>query len=509
MTLDSGDRAGVDITLPGLRSPSFRLLLPEAVLASGLEPAEAVHAVPGAWVTAAGGAVQGIVRPRSELACLLRLEPRESGVEIALSIENRSAAIWSDVRVDVCLSHSRPPRDGDAGWSNREFIPGKPVEAGAGDSSIACAYESPDGKAFLYLAWRTAPSRGQAPSAANACLRLRPQVAEALAPAESATLYGAAGIFRGTREELAGHLGRLCQRRPPVDREGRPAIFKRGTLDLDLVETTPLIWKGRPLRFEWVRSGYWNNALHRDHFRFVDRGTPGEPFALDHQFASAFCEGDTVYVTGTTAKRNEVHVFASGDLTTWETWTALARPDYGIFNTSVARAAGEYVLMFEIDGPPAEAGVPFTARFARSRDLRRWELTPPECCYSKDRYTAPHCLRWLEGWFYDFYLEAHQGYEMRVVRSRDLIRWEPSPRNPVLRASAEDKLIADPRLTPEQRKKIAGAKDINNSDIDFCEWNGRLLIDYSWGNQEGTEFLAEASYEGTEADFLRGWFPER
>ena len=47
----------------------------------------------------------------------------------------------------------------------------------------------------------------------------------------------------------------------------------------------------------------------------------------------------------------------------------------------------------------------------------------------------------------------------------------------------------------------------NNSDIDFCEEGGRLLINYSWGNQEGTEFLAEATFAGTEQEFLHGWFP--
>ncbi len=32
---------------------------------------------------------------------------------------------------------------------------------------------------------------------------------------------------------------------------------------------------------------------------------------------------------------------------------------------------------------------------------------PPECNYAKDRYSAPHCLRWLDGWFYNFYLEGN------------------------------------------------------------------------------------------------------
>jgi hypothetical protein len=96
---------------------------------------------------------------------------------------------------------------------------------------------------------------------------------------------------------------------------------------------------------------------------------------------------------------------------------------------------------------------------------------------------------------------------MRVVRSRDLVKWEASPLNPVLRASPEDKVIANPRLTGLQRTRIAQAVNLNNSDIDFCEWQGRLVIHYSWGNQKGIEHLAEAAYDGTMQQFLRGWFP--
>ncbi|HNS19534.1 MAG TPA: hypothetical protein PKH24_03500 [Sedimentisphaerales bacterium] len=39
----------------------------------------------------------------------------------------------------------------------------------------------------------------------------------------------------------------------------------------------------------------------------------------------------------------------------------------------------------------------------------------------------------------------------------------------------------------EQRQRIAKAKNINNSDIDFCQYEGRLVINYSWGNQQSRE----------------------
>jgi hypothetical protein len=63
-------------------------------------------------------------------------------------------------------------------------------------------------------------------------------------------------------------------------------------------------------------------------------------------------------------------------------------------------------------------------------------------------------------------------------------------------------------LTTEQRAKITRAVDLNNSDVDLCEFHGKTIITYSWGNQQGTEFLAEAVYDGTLASFLKGFFPK-
>jgi pimeloyl-ACP methyl ester carboxylesterase len=299
----------------------------------------------------------------------------------------------------------------------------------------------------------------------------------------------------------------------PIGEQNRPLMRKLGTIDLDLVETTPVVLNGRLWRFEWVRQGlgqqYWDNQRATNYFRFRDPAT-GEvtaPFADGHEFGSAFVEGDTAYVTGTHG-RTKINMFASRDLKNWQSWPVLDNPRYGIFNTSICKANDEFVLMFEIDRPKEETGTPFTARFAKSSDLITWKLTPSECNYAKDRYTAPHCLRWLDGWFYNFYLEAHQGYEMRVVRSKDLINWEESVLNPVLRASPEDRVIASVKLSDAQRTRIAHATNMNNSDIDFCEWRGHLRINYSWGNQQGTEHLAEAVYNGSLAQFLRGWFPQ-
>lgn len=306
----------------------------------------------------------------------------------------------------------------------------------------------------------------------------------------------------------------------------KPSIRKLGTIDLDLVETTPVVFRGTLYRFEYVRPHYWANTTGNSYFRFVEHATGrcSSPFAPGYHLGNVLAEDDRLIVTGTNIWNGErVDLFVSRDMERWETWNALNLPGHGIFNTSLCHAGGRYALMFELGKPKELVGAKFTGFFAFSGDLRRWEVVPPECNYAKDRYTAPHCLRYLDGWYYNFYLEALKrdpagqpevpatyayDYEQRVVRSRDLVHWESSPLNPVLRASPEDRLIANAALTEPQRERVRTAVNINNSDIDFCEHEGRLIINYSWGDQLTCEHLAEAVFDGTLAAFLKGWFPE-
>jgi hypothetical protein len=294
--------------------------------------------------------------------------------------------------------------------------------------------------------------------------------------------------------------------------DNRPRIRKLGTIDCDMVETTPLVFKGRLYRFEYVRDNYHANKTKASYFRFIDvktgKATPA--FARGYHLGCAYVDGGTVYAYGVDKWRgSKVAVFRSKDFNTWEARTALTLPGWGLYNTSVCKADGRYVMAVEVGEPPEIVGVPFTIFFAESKDLLHWKLLSKKCVYSREKYTACPALRYAKGRYYMIYLEARPGpsYESHIVRSKDLSRWESSRLNPVLAASKEDKVIVNPRLTPAQRKVIAAAKDINNSDIDLCEFQGKTHIYYSWGNQQGTEFLAEAVYEGGLEEFLLGFFP--
>ncbi|MCK5734241.1 MAG: hypothetical protein KAI38_08640 [Candidatus Latescibacteria bacterium] len=293
---------------------------------------------------------------------------------------------------------------------------------------------------------------------------------------------------------------------------GKPLIRKMGTIDCDMVETTPVVFRDRLYRFEYVRANYKPNRTGASYFRFVDldSGQATPAFAADYHLGSAHVQDDRVYVYGVnTWGGSELRVFWSDDLETWESRTALNLPGWEIFNNSVCEGEGRYVMSFEIGAPPEETGAAFTMRFAESDDLLHWQLTPPECVFAKDRYTACPALRFLDGQYYMIYLEARPGptYEPHIVRSPDLVHWESSPLNPIMQYSEEDKLIANPDLTESERALIAGAVNSNNSDVDLCEFDGKTILYYSWGNQLGVEFLASAMYDGTLECFLRGYFP--
>ncbi len=301
-----------------------------------------------------------------------------------------------------------------------------------------------------------------------------------------------------------------------------PLIRRHGTIKVNVVESTPIVFKDNLYRFEYMRPRECSflktkndgNPYPWSFFHFVDmrNGVSKAPFAKDHHLGCAYTDGDVMYAVGVEGEwgTDTVHVFSSEDLENWELCGELKLSGWKIYNTGVCKKDGVYTLLMEISEPKEEAGKGFTFRFATSPDMKNWTLTPSECVFQKDRYAGgPAIYSVGDGYYYVLYLEAYPTakYANCIARSKDLINWEYSPINPVLMYNErEDKQIANPFLTVEEQRRISDALDINNSDMELCEFNGRTIIYYSWGNQRGTEFLAEASYEGPMAEFLKAWF---
>ena len=306
----------------------------------------------------------------------------------------------------------------------------------------------------------------------------------------------------------------------------RPYIRKLGTIGCNnIVETTPLVWKDELYRFEAVRRKSFTSATTNPHWselddspclRFVHvRSNIATPlFAEDHTFGFPYVVGDTMYVvTGVGRKwgAEKLDFLRSKDLVNWEMYSEVHLPGWEIYNMNIAEKNGVYTLLIEISAPAEEAGHPYTFRFLQSTDMTNWILTPSECVFQKDRYSGSPSIYTFpdDPYYYVGYLEAYpdRRYAQSIARSTDLIHWEYSPLNPVLMYNDfEDKQIASAFLSPADRMRIEEALDVNNSDMEMCEYLGRTLIYYSWGDQRGTEFLAEAWYEGPMHELLRSFF---
>lgn len=295
----------------------------------------------------------------------------------------------------------------------------------------------------------------------------------------------------------------------------KPArLRKLGTIDLDMVETTPVVFENRLYRFEYVRDRYWDNHTGDSYFRFVDvaSGEATPSFGVGNHLGCAHIEDGRAFAYGTNDWGGDsIHAFWSDDLETWEEGTAIELPGWRAYNTSVCRGRDGYMMAIELGDPPELVGKRFTIFFAESKDLLSWSLMPLNRAFSKEKYTACPALRFLDDYYYMIYLEAYPGpsYKPHVVRSRDLVSWEESPRGAVMEPSLDDKMIANPSLTQDQIRQVSGAVNINNSDVDLCEYRGKTHVFYSWGNQQGTEFLAWAVLDTGLRGLFRMLFPEK
>ena len=307
----------------------------------------------------------------------------------------------------------------------------------------------------------------------------------------------------------------------------RPLIRRLGTISCNnIVETTPIVWKGELYRFEVVRRKSfctgnahlsWHDLKDEPCLRFIHvRTNTSTPlFAEGHTFGFPFAENDVMYVvTGNSNKwgSDGLVFFRSTDLENWEEYARLDLPGWETYNMNIAKMGDTYTLLIEISAPEEECGpYQYTFRFAQSKDLTNWQMLSSEYVFQKDRYAGSPSIYTFEGdpYFYVGYLEEYPLYRFgnSIARSKDLINWEYSPINPVLMYDdVEDRKIGSPFLTPEDRARIDEALNINNSDMELCEYLGRTIIYYSWGDQRGTEFLAEACYEGGMHEFLKAYF---
>ena len=202
-------------------------------------------------------------------------------------------------------------------------------------------------------------------------------------------------------------------------------IKKLGTCDIFIVEANPIVFKNKLYRFEYIRFDcgqahrcYRHNHTGDSYFRFVEvktgRVLPG--FGRGLHMGNAFVWNDRIYVTAVEGwGKKRFYQIESDDL---EHWTSpriiLENLTWEGYNTTMCCDNNGFLLAFELGAPLDIVGEPFTMFFARSTDLKNWEVLE-DAVFGRDIYTGGPMLRYFAGWYYFFFLDG--SYEKNFLQS--------------------------------------------------------------------------------------------
>ncbi len=265
------------------------------------------------------------------------------------------------------------------------------------------------------------------------------------------------------------------------------------------MENTPVVFGGRPLLLLNYRDDtkYNSDGYVKSMYLFVRDLATGQElarFGEGHSFVSGFVNGAELNVFASEGTNRDwfqgIYRFSTTDLKTWK--RELAIPLEGgehLFNCSVCRDEQGFLMAYESNLP-----VGFCFKFARSKDLAKWEKLPGLVFAGVDgkEYSACPVIRYLAPYYYVIYLHAaipdHNGYVSFLARSKDLIDWELSPMNPILEAGP--------------------GEGLNNSDVDLFEWEGNTYLYFATGDQATWASVRVAMHSGSMKNFYETCFPQ-
>jgi hypothetical protein len=108
------------------------------------------------------------------------------------------------------------------------------------------------------------------------------------------------------------------------------------------------------------------------------------------------------------------------------------------------------------------------------------------------QYSACPVIRYIAPYYYVIHLHeaipGHNGWVSFLARSKDLVTWQLSPKNPILEAGP--------------------GEGCNNSDVDLFEWEGNTYLFFANGDQQTWYSLREAMHRGSMKSLFEACFPE-
>jgi hypothetical protein len=266
-----------------------------------------------------------------------------------------------------------------------------------------------------------------------------------------------------------------------------------GALSQNTMECTPIAWQGGRYLFESYRDTVVSPSGTYLALKNLTTGVELSTFGSGYSLGSAYVNGNQINVFASQVTSDwfgDIYRFTSTDGVHWSTPTlAVARNAEHLLNSSITRDSQGFLMAYESDNP-----VGFCFKFARSTDLANWTKldVPAFAGPTGGEYSACPTVRYVNGYYYVMYLANGENqyagqYVTEIARSKDLLAWQYSDKNPVLAASE--------------------GEGVNNSDADLFEYGGKTHVFYATGDQQTWLELKRAEYDGSMPDFLGSYFP--
>jgi len=291
----------------------------------------------------------------------------------------------------------------------------------------------------------------------------------------------------------------------------KTVVFRGATT----VETTPFVMHNRLYRLENAPKSKEfpfeipQYRFHEDEIRVrdIEEDRIVSVVLRNHYFGSAFVWDGRLHIFAGDYGEDQpwwhirrIVMISSNDLIHWtEPVTVIESENRErLFNTAVCRGENSFVLLYETDD--TRWTPPFTFKYCTSDDLLNWTRIP-DAIYGESKYVGGPALYYEGGFYYTLYLQDLGGaYETRITRSRNLLHWEDAPEGrPFLTPNLEH--APQPDLFPDVR-------EISACDAKLCAWQGKTLVYFYGGNQQGQGALQLAEFDGSPRELLEHYFME-
>ena len=283
-------------------------------------------------------------------------------------------------------------------------------------------------------------------------------------------------------------------------------------------EVTPFVFKDRFYRIENFKRAEdlpgtpLTEMFHEDGFRIrdIEKDCVISVPLLNHYFATAFVWQEKVYIFCGDYEWDrpwwhirKIQMICSSDLITWSKPKTVVEAEKAesMFNISICHNGDKFIMLYETDD---KRWPKFTFKFCESDNLTDWHLIK-DALYGTDKYVGGPAMYFVDGYYYVTYVNFvgknsldNNCYDTRIARSKDLFNWEDASCNkPFIEFDSSRKTA--PEHYPD-------AWEINASDAEMHEWQGKTIVYFNGGDQMTCGDLQVAEYPGKMKDLVEAFF---